>query len=67
MANEPPTKWQAGDLVVQQEQNKDETFSNILYKVVEVTLGHDDVSISFNVLALKWFGPVTEEEYNGLM
>ena len=57
-----PTKWQAGNLVARQEQNKEKTFRNVLYKVVEVPLGHGDASSSVDVLTLQWFSPVEEEE-----
>ena len=61
------TKWQVGDIVARQEQNEDETFSNILYKVVEVPLEHGNASIFVDVITLQWFSPVSEEEENGLM
>ena len=42
--------------------NEDETFRNVLYKMVEQTLGHDDASSSVGVITLQWFSPVKEEE-----
>ena len=60
-------KGQAVNFVARQEKDKDKTFSNVLYKVVEVPLGHDDASSSVDMLPLQWFSPVTEEEENGLM
>ena len=67
VAKTPTTKWQSGNLVVRKGQNKDKTLSNVLYKVVEVPLGHDDASSSVDMLTMKWFSPVVEEEENGLM